>query len=453
MSAMARHLVTALILLGLTFTVTAQGIDDVPHVVIVSVDGLMPRTYATPGPSKIPVLRSLAAEGAWASGVVGVVPSVTYPSHTTMITGVAPRVHGIGGNRILDPENLSNNAWYWFADAIRTPTLPGAVRSRGLRAGAVNWPVTIGMDLDYLVPEYTPWRHATGLRLLDALTAPSGVIQSAEAATGRAFSWPFTDRDRVDLAIHIMKTWRPHVLLLHVFETDSAAHLHGPDSPEALEAVERVDGYLGSLLDAARAVIPASRLHFIVVSDHGFARIERQLHPNAALKREGLIDVDEEGRVTGWRAWFHSNGGSGFVYLQNPADEVVRGRVDGVLRALASDPANGIEQIWTAADLATLGADSAAAFGIEMRPPFYSGMGHGEPISITVDRGGHGYAPTRPELHASLIMSGPRVRGAGDLGVVRLTQLAPTIASWFEVGLSPHADQPLTFDSAAAPSR
>jgi hypothetical protein len=384
---------------------------------------------------------------------VGVLPSVTYPSHTTLITGVPPAVHGIVANRILDPENHSNGAWYWFADSIKSVTLPGAVRSRGLRAGAVNWPVTIGMDLDYLVPEYMPWRHSTGRLLLDALTAPSGVIQSAEAAAGRPFPWPFTDRDRVDLAIHILKTWRPHLLLLHVFETDSAAHRYGPDSPEALEAVERLDAYLGSLVEAARAAVPAERLHLAVVSDHGFAATEHQLQPNVALRREGLIDVDERGRVTAWRAWFHSNGGSGVVYLQDPGDEALAGRVEQVLRALAADPANGIANIWTPEDLAGLGADPGARFGIEMEPPFYSGNGVSELVTTTADRGGHGYAPTRPELHGSLIITGPRARGAGDLGIVRMTQLAPTIASWFEVGLSPHADQPLTLNPARTPRR
>jgi hypothetical protein len=448
-----RRAILAIVGLGLSCAAIVQAADESPHVVIVSVDGLMPRTYTTAAPSKVPVLRGLAADGAWARGVVGVMPSVTYPSHTTMITGVPPAVHGIVSNRILDPENHSNSAWYWFAEAIKSVTLPGAVRSRGLRAGAVNWPVTIGMDLDYLVPEYTPWRHATGLLLLDALTRPAGVIRSAEAAAGRPFPWPFTDRDRVDLAIHIIKTWRPHLLLLHVFETDSAAHTYGPDSPEALEAVERIDSYLGSLFDAARAAVPAERLHLVVVSDHGFAATEHQLHPNVALRREGLIDVDEHGRVTAWRAWFHSNGGSGFVYLKDPSDTALAGRVEGVLRALAADPANGIASVWTAGELEGLGADPGARFGVEMRPPFYSGIGVSELLTRTADRGGHGYTPTRPELHGSLVMSGPLVRGAGDLGIVRMTQLAPTIASWFEVGLSPRADDPITLTSVAGQPR
>jgi len=65
------------------------------HVVLISIDGMRPASYTSAGPAKIPTLRALMARGAHARGVVGVLPSVTYPSHTTMITGVPPAVHGI----------------------------------------------------------------------------------------------------------------------------------------------------------------------------------------------------------------------------------------------------------------------------------------------------------------------------------------------------------------------
>ena len=60
------------------------------HVVMITIDGLKPATYTAPGPSKVPTLRRLAQEGTFADGVIGVTPTVTYPSHTTMITGVMP---------------------------------------------------------------------------------------------------------------------------------------------------------------------------------------------------------------------------------------------------------------------------------------------------------------------------------------------------------------------------
>jgi predicted AlkP superfamily pyrophosphatase or phosphodiesterase len=146
-------------LVALAMSASPRAEEPARHVVMISIDGLRPSFYTQPGPAKIPTIRRLMQQGAWARGVTGVLPSVTYPSHTTLITGVLPARHGIFDNRILDPEGTSNMAWFWYARDIRVTTLPAAVRARGLTAAAVNWPVTVGMDLDHNMPEIARSRH------------------------------------------------------------------------------------------------------------------------------------------------------------------------------------------------------------------------------------------------------------------------------------------------------
>jgi hypothetical protein len=85
-----------------------------------------------------------------------------------------------------------------------------------------------------------------------------------------------------------------------------------------------------------------------------------------------------------------------------------------------------------------------------MRSGFYAGGGSSALIVQATGRGGHGNDPSRPDLHASLIMAGPLVPRSGDLGIVRMTQIAPTIAAWFGVRLSRKADEPLALTPAAA---
>ena len=64
---------------------------DAPRVILISIDGLMPSAYTDPALAEYtPNLRALKAQGVWADGVIGVLPTVTYPSHTTLITGVDP---------------------------------------------------------------------------------------------------------------------------------------------------------------------------------------------------------------------------------------------------------------------------------------------------------------------------------------------------------------------------
>ena len=81
--------------------------------------------------------------------------------------------------------------------------------------------------------------------------------------------------------------------------------------------------------------------------------------------------------------------------------------------------------------------------GVTMKPGFYTGWAHDALLVNSTSKGGHGFDPARPELKATLVLAGPDVPKAGDLGLVSMTRIAPTVAKWFDVRLSPEADRPL----------
>jgi predicted AlkP superfamily pyrophosphatase or phosphodiesterase len=429
----------------------APGMAQTPQesrVIMISIDGLMPVSYKDPA-LPAPNLRALAQSGVWADGVVGVLPTVTFPSHTTLITGVEPAIHGIYDNRIFDPENKSDGAWYYYARDIAVPTLATAARSRGLRAAAVTWPVSVGLDIDYLVPEYLRSNHPEGLMLLRALSTPRTLLDAVEASRGKPFGWPQDDRDRTDITKYILQTYDPHLLLLHLIELDDTQHNFGPGTPEAKATLGRLDAMVGEIVAQVKQSGRADRTTIALVSDHGFLPLTTMLQPNALFKREGLLKVDERGRVTEWQAYFHSSGGSGYVYVK---DRSLVSRVQSLLTTLKQDPANGIRSLWTRADLETRGSHPDAAFGFDMIDGFYTGGGHDALVTPSGSKGGHGFEPERQALHASLIMADPAVRARGSLGVVRMTQIAPTVASVLGVSLSPAAGRPLDLQRASAPA-
>ena len=433
--------------------VLALAAEPEPHVLMISVDGMMATTYTSAGPARIPVIRDLVARGAWAEGVISVLPSVTYPAHTTLMTGVSPAVHGILDNRMFDPEGRSNGANNWYASAIRVPTLLGAAHSRGLRTAAVVWPVTVGMEIDYHIPEF--WRvnygsdHPESLQFLRAVSTPH-LIDAIEIARGKPLPPRQTDADRLDMAAFILRTYQPHLTMVHFTDLDSVQHTNGPGSAEALATLERIDGYIAQLLKALGDGGLGGSTHVLVVSDHGFLPIGKQLQVNALFKQEHLLETDARGHIARWQAYFDSCGGSGFVFLHDPTDRALVDRVRTLLERLRADPANGIRTVWSHDDIVQLGGFPDAVFGIDMQSGFYTGggfdavlvgspqMNDGRPMG-----GGHGFDPRRRELHASLIVSGPNANARGNLGIVRMTQVAPTVARWLGVGLSPLADAPL----------
>jgi predicted AlkP superfamily pyrophosphatase or phosphodiesterase len=137
----------------------AIGRAHATSVLMISVDGMKPE-YALQADSrklKLPFLYSMIADGAYARGVVGVWPTVTYPSHTTLITGVTPAEHGIYDNLEFDPKRKFAESWFWYARQIKVPTLWEAAHRAGLTTASVGWPVSVGSpDVDFLIPEY--WR-------------------------------------------------------------------------------------------------------------------------------------------------------------------------------------------------------------------------------------------------------------------------------------------------------
>jgi len=162
-------------------------------VLMISIDGLKPEyiTQADAHGMRIPYLRTLLTNGTYAEGVVGIWPTVTYPSHTTLMTGVWPAEHGILNNQEFDPFQKFTGGWNWYAAEIRVPTLWQVAHHAGLRTASVGWPVSVGAtDVDYLIPEY--WRddnvsHSsdpTDQLLMASLARPDTLIQKLEPSAG-----------------------------------------------------------------------------------------------------------------------------------------------------------------------------------------------------------------------------------------------------------------------------
>ena len=161
----------------------------------------------------------MRAGGAYSPGVPTVYPSVTYPAHTTMVTGVLPAVHGIFSNRSWDPMLRNQAGWSWYAEDIRVTTVWQAAREAGLHTAIISWPVSVGAQADWLVPEY--WRAGTGddVKLVRALSTPG--LLDAVAADNPGFLAGFTppdvlDHATIDIATHIMRMGKPDLMLVRV---------------------------------------------------------------------------------------------------------------------------------------------------------------------------------------------------------------------------------------------
>ncbi len=170
---------------------TGQGVAGArrdAHVIMISIDGLVPEYYTDPGRLglRVPNLIRMKLDGAYAEGVEGVYPSVTYPAHTTLVTGVRPAAHGIIQNRIFEaPTDAQTREWYWFSEALKSDTLWTIAKKAGFVTAGVGWPVTVGSNLDYNVPEIVDPKEDPPTPKRTLQHATPGLIQAALSETER----------------------------------------------------------------------------------------------------------------------------------------------------------------------------------------------------------------------------------------------------------------------------
>ncbi|HEY2462510.1 MAG TPA: ectonucleotide pyrophosphatase/phosphodiesterase [Steroidobacteraceae bacterium] len=434
----------ALPALALFFLAIAAGARaPAAAVLMISVDGLKPEYVldADAHGLKIPFLRSLMRDGAYARGVTGVWPTVTYPSHTTLLTGVAPAEHGIYSNLEFDPKNTFANAWYWYAQQIRVPTLWQAAHEAGLSTASVGWPVSVGATaVDFLIPEY--WRVArltdvdpSDALLMAALARPEGLLQKMQARLGPYMRGndpsPPGDEIKTRFALDILRTQKPKFMTIHLSSLDEEEHGHGPFSPEANQDLEVIDGQLAQLFAASRANDPKAIA--LVVSDHGFVHITHKVNLMQPFLHAGLIQSGGS-----WTAQPWSGAGMAAVMLHDPADSQTESKVRDLLHALQADPNNGIAEVLERDAMKQRGAFPDAAFLIIMKLGYYALADATSPFLSDVPGtlGSHGFSPQYPEMRAAFFIAGTGIARGRDLGLIDMRQIAPTVAELLGVRLA-----------------
>jgi predicted AlkP superfamily pyrophosphatase or phosphodiesterase len=397
-----------------------------PRVIIISIDGFAAFYWRDPA-VRAPVLRGLAERGALAAGMETVFPSTTWPTHASLVTGVAPRAHGVVANHILNratlaQEDLTGDPIYDAPDLLRAQTVYDRAHAAGLRTAAIDWPATRNATtLDFNLPFFKDQQvfetqTARGVwEELGALGYPMH-RQGEWAQLPKRF---YKDEMVGSVAAHVARRHEPYLLLMHFLCVDSLQHLYGPRSPEAYWAIEYVDGLIGRFLASLPTTV-ADQTNVFVVSDHGFLPSTREIRPNVRLRRLGAVR----------EARFVMNHGAGALYRLG-AD--ARG-----LEQLAREveKMEGVSGMWSAADYRALGLPApvdhpqVADVMFEAAPGYSFGDAdagddeHGAPKYL----GTHGQRPTYADNAAFFLAVGAGIARGREIAQIKSRDVAPTVA-------------------------
>ena len=402
-----------------TLTLSAQPRKD-RHVVLISIDGLS--AYSLNDPNvPLPNLRKLAQSGAVADAMEVVNPSVTWPNHTSMVTGVRPAKHGMlyNGLPVRAEGKVRVEPWRDKTELVLAPTVYDKAHAAGLTTAEVDWvAIQNAPTITWSFPEVP-----TGSEAIVKEMVAAGMLNDEQVRSFRKGSIVWRDEIWTQAGEHILKRHKPNLLLFHLLTTDSSQHRYGARSLAGDAALALADAKVGRLIEAIRQAGIADRTTVIVTSDHGFKTYRETLQPNALLASKGIKDVHVV-----------PEGGTAMVYVTNSD------RKAELLPVLKRELATlaGVDRVIEGSELTALGypdpakqqrmadlvlsARTGYSFGGAFEGPASS------PAPPGTTAGAHGYLNTDPDMDGVLILSGAGIKSGVRIGRVRTIDTAPTIA-------------------------
>lgn len=358
---------------------------DKPHLILVSFDGFKPEYLER---FDLPNFRRVLARGARARAMIPVFPSLTFPNHYSLVTGLHPGRHGIVANRFYDPardqtyalgdpETVTDGSWYGGEPIWVT------AETQGMVAACYFWP---GSEAAIRGVRPSIW------------TAYDGDVPN-EQRVATVLDW-----------LRLAPERRPHMITLYFSELDTASHRGPLDSPAVEQAARSLDRVLGLLADGLAALPVGDKVHLLLTSDHGMVETSTaQTVKLDALVDPSLVRVAFGGPV----ANLHVHGGPPGAQRVRDSINARLGHGRAYLREdlpgrfhYSDDPRAGdvvvvMEEGWT---LATSNRS-------EREAPERWGM--------------HGWDPALPSMHALFAIAGPGIAAGLEIPEVHNVDVYP----------------------------
>lgn len=369
--------------------INAEHQRDKPYLVLVSIDGFrwdyMDR-YPTPNMDRI------AAGGSKAERLLPVFPTLTFPNHYSIATGLYPAHHGLVANDFPDP---LRDKWYSLKNRQ-------SVEDRWFYAGEPIW---VSAETQGLV---------AASYFFVGTEAP---IMGISPTHWKTYDGDITGEERVDQVLDWLAQppdRRAHLYTLYFEDVDNNSHWPGPDSPENIAAIRRVDGYLGRLLRGIEKLQHAGQVNIIVVSDHGQAAYLENPQPYVL---DAHVKIDDSTIV---------EGGS-YLFMHFDRDDPVR----------AQDIVKTVNSRWRHGRAYTP-ATAPKQWHVDANPRFpdvilmpetgFAVFSAAEKATW-ISAGDHGWAPEASEMHGFFVASGPNIKPGISLGPVNIVDIYPLMLS------------------------
>lgn len=360
---------------------------DKPYVVVISIDGFR---WDYQADNDTPALDRIAAAGIRAESLEPVYPTLTFPNHYSIATGLYPAEHGIVTNEFM---NEARDDWYVYK---KRETVQDGTWYRG--------------DPFWTVAERNGL--VTASFFFVGTEAP---INGIAPTYWNLFDASVPGETRIEQTLHWLsmpKEKRPHLITLYFEDVDVATHDFAPGSTESRNAIRQVDQYIGDLLDGIDALDIRDEIYLMILSDHGQIAASKEHEPlllNEIIDLEGLSIVDsatsiqlyldrpDKARATHIRDTINQHWQHGRAYLREETPEHWR------MRKSQRFP-----------DI------------IVQAEPHHAVLSHPDK-AYNLKPGGHGLDPREKDMHGIFLAYGPGLPKGKIIGTISAVDIYPLV--------------------------
>ena len=385
-------------------------------VVLISLDALFDQDL--PLMRQQPFFGEFLAHASGCTHVRTVYPALTYPAHTTLVTGVDPRQHGIGHNQPHHPElEASMRPWYWDRAQVKVPNLFDAVKEAGGSCASVLWPVTGKTksirwnfpEVLALPGENQTWkmlRYGTPLWLLQ--------MELRHRSERVSLREPYLSDYATILLKDVIASHAPDLSAVHLVDLDDMRHHHGVFNRETRKAIQRLDHRAAEIWETMLHTPGMEGAALCLVSDHGQADVRETVSLGEALTRLGL----------GSLFTVQSSGFGAYLFFrQKEEEEAHLGELTDFLRQHMEELR--ASAVYSAEDLAAMGAVEGVSLAVEAAPGvvYDDGLPQAKREKAT-----HGFGPGHPAENCLFALRGKGIREGVWIPDMPMRDVAPTLA-------------------------
>ena len=410
-----------------------------PHLLVVSLDAVSSKDLTLL--KTLPNFSKFLSQGALIERVHSISPTLTYPAHTTIVTGNYPIHHGIINNTLLEPSH-SNPNWYWYAKAIKTPTLFDLAHEKGLTTCSILWPVTGCSQITYNLPEIFPtkkWHHQLIMSGLAGSLNYQLEILKKFGHLRQGTKQPYLDDFVMAATKYTLLKYKPDLICVHLTDVDTHRHYTGYSSESSIQALYRHDKRLGEIIETLKKAHLYDSTHLVLLGDHDQLPVHSFIRLNQYLIEKGFIRCNKKGRILSYDAIAKSCDGSSYIYLKDKHNLELMKQIQSLLNDLQSLPPYPIEKCLSGEEASSMGADDLCAFMLEAKEGYYfiddlSGELiepiHSENVGIMPHHvhSAHGYLTSKADYTTFFMASGPLIKPNFILPEGELVNHAPLLA-------------------------